>query len=554
MTSSLRVIALLLCSLVFGTLASAQKPGSKYYEDTTQGFKFKPLKDWAANPIREDLKQRNIVGKFATEKAISVKLPNNSIAQSNVDLYVFRFNQPAAVTGGEGGLRARSGEVTKRPTIEEIIPQNFPGFRDFKEGLAEPFLEPEEEKLKKGLKARHATYVAASENGFDIYLDTWTVSLDDFDLAFLYILPDQRRNNKKWLKAFETSLKSLQLIERDLTAPTRVSEEASYEDQLAFHKSEAEKTPGWRAVETPSEQYIIKTSTEDDDFIEEVIDRLEASRRVFEKDFPPKQEIKHISVVRVCKDRTEFQQYSGAGDGVAGYFSPRTTELVLFDSSDRDRRETLAVMSHEAFHQYCYFLFDRSEAHRWFDEGLGDYYGGFEFKGKKAIPTAHMPGGLDRFQGIKTLVREGRFKPIFNHINYNHPQWQSQGPRNTSPYEQSWSIIYFLRMGEAGDVPKKIWEDEYGDIIPKYIEALHAGYSTAYEEVRARAEAELAELPRSDATAEQRVSLENFIKRPRIREARKKEIWKAAMDASWGPVDIAEFEENWKEFVMEYMD
>jgi hypothetical protein len=238
---------------------------------------------------------------------------------------------------------------------------------------------------------------------------------------------------------------------------------------------------------------------------------------------------------------------------VAGYFNPGTTELVLYDNKDQDRRATLAVMSHEAFHQYCYFLFDRSEAHRWFDEGHGDFYGCYEFKGRKATPTAHMPGGLDRYQGAKTLVRENKYKPIFVHINYNHPQWQSQGPNNTSCYEQSWSIIHMLRMGALGKVSKKVWRDEYGDIIPNYIKVLHDGYQAAYAEQRAELEAELEKLPKSDKTAELRLAIETQLKRPRVGEERKLEIWKAAMDASWGQVDIEQFEEHWVEFVSDHL-
>lgn len=546
-------LTLLFSFSVLDAPAMAQKAGSKYVSDTSNGFEFKPLKDWAGIPVKADLKARAVIARFSSED-IRVKLPNNSLSQAKAELYLFRFDTPDAVTGSDsGGLRSRAGGETRRPTIEEWIPRMF-DFRDFKEeGLKEPILEPEEEKLKKGLVARHATYGANSANGFRVILDTWTITLPDFDLVYLWVLPDQeKRDNKKWLSTFEKSVKTLRTIEVE-SGPKRVTEGASYEEQFAFHKAEAEKTPGWTAVETPSKEYIIKTSSDDDDFIEEVIERLEASRRVFEQDFPPSKKIEHISVVRVCKDRDEFSQYGNTQPGVAGYFNPGTTELVLYDAKERDRRETLAVMSHEAFHQYCYFLFDRSEAHRWFDEGHGDFYGCYEFKGKKATPTAHMPGGLDRYQNAKTLVRENKFKPIFVHINYNHPQWQSQGPGNTSPYEQSWSIIYMLRMGTLGKVSGKVWKDEYENIIPNYIKTLHEGYQKAYEEERAQLRSELENLPEGDEAAELRAAIESRLARPRVGQERKLEIWKAAMDASWGQIDIEEFEENWKEFVLDHM-
>jgi hypothetical protein len=550
-----RVLAWFVLSLTLGLLAApahAQRAGSKYVEDTTHGFEFKPLKDWAGIPVTQELKASEVIARFSSE-TIRVKLPNNAIADTKAEVYLFTFETPDAVTGGEaGGLRSRAGGETRRPTIEEWVPRMF-DFRDFKEeGLKDPILEPEDEKLKKGLVARHATYGANSPNGYRLVIDCWTIALDDFDLVYLYVLPDQKRDNKKWLKAFESSVKTLRLIEK-VAGPKRVSQASSYEDQLAFHKAEAEKTPGWTAVETPTKNYIIKTSSDDKGFIKDVIKRLEASRRVFEQDFPPSQEMDHVSVVRVCKNQGEFSQYGNTRPGVAGYFNPGTTELVLYDNKNQDRRATLAVMSHEAFHQYCYFLFDRSEAHRWFDEGHGDFYGCYEFKGRKATPTAHMPGGLDRYQGAKTLVREEKFKPIFVHINYSHQQWQSQGPSNVSSYEQSWSIIHMLRMGALGKVSRKVWRDEYGEIIPNYIKVLHEGYQEAYAEQRAELEAQLEDLPKSDKTAELRIAIETQLNRPRVGEERKLLIWKAAMDASWGQVDIEEFEEHWMEFVSNHL-
>jgi hypothetical protein len=551
-----RILFLSLLAIVTASAAApavAQKTGTKYFEDVVHGFKFKPLKDWSNIPVSDDLKRSSVIARFSADREISVKTPGNLIMQGKVDLYVFRFDQPEATTGEKtGGLRDRVGNAATRPKIEEIIPRMFQ-FRDFKEeGMKTPEVPLEEKKLKKGLVARHATWWANAGEGHKVYLDTWTLHLDDFDICWLYILPEQRKNNKKWFKAFAGSAKSIQLIEKEQAMAT-VGQEGSYDEQLAFHKDDAEKVDGWTAVGTPSEQYILKTSSDDKKFIEGVIKRLEASRKVFERDFPPTESMTHVSVVRVCKNREEFSLYGNTSPGVAGYFNPSSTELVLYDSKDRDRRETLAVMSHEAFHQYCYFLFGASEAHRWFDEGHGDYYGGYEFKGKKAIATAHMPGGLDRFQGIKTLVREHRYKPIFNHINFSHSQWQNQGPGNTSCYEQSWSIIYFLRQGTLGKVSKKVWKKEYANIIPDYIRVLDEGFRGAKAKISKGLEKELARL-KGDQDAEMREMLLERMANPHIGPAKKSEIWKAAMDASWGEIDIAEFEENWVRFVKDHMD
>ena len=137
------------------------------------------------------------------------------------------------------------------------------------------------------------------------------------------------------------------------------------------------------------------------------------------------------------------------------------------------------------------------------------------------------------------------FKPISEHINFDHGEWQSQGPSNVSCYAQSWSIIYMLRQGTLGNVPKKFWKPEYADIIPKYVETLHAGFSAAYAEILAE-RAEVAQKEGRELTDEER-----DINRFNLKPGAKEEIWKQAMEASWGKVDVTEFEANWVAFVQD---
>jgi hypothetical protein len=201
-----------------------------------------------------------------------------------------------------------------------------------------------------------------------------------------------------------------------------------------------------------------------------------------------------------------------------------------------------AVMTHEAFHQYCFYLFGQSEAHRWFDEGHGDYYGGAKFKGSRATITPKMPGGLDRLSVIREMVRTETYKPVEEHVNYNHGQWQSQGPSNVSCYAQSWSIIYMLRQGMLGKVNRKIWKQEYAEIIPKYVDTLYAGFQMAYEEIRE------ARAGKDDDEGEEEV-----INRFNLKPSQKQKIWTAAMEASWGQVDFEQFEEDWLTYIDKHL-
>ncbi len=499
-------LALFVC-LAPAAAAEKMSLNSRAYEDPQNGYRLKTPKDWAAVPVPP------------SKGALGLLLYLEAKQPEQRRMFVFRLD-----------VKKSRSDSSVRKDIGEILGYPHFGIRGFED---RELVEEEQVELKK-IEAQHRTWDVSSDA---ITVDTWTFRMDGYDICLVYTVASELKLKKRWMSLFAKSAKTFELMEREEL--TGGGSGDSYEDQLAWHETEASRTPGWRALPTPSKKFIIKTSSDASKFIKEVVERLEKSRQVFEEDFPPPEDFDHVSVVRLCGSEPEFHKYGGTGSGVAGYFNPASTELVLYDAQAVDRNMTYAVMTHEAFHQYCHFLFGQSEAHRWFDEGHGDYYGGIKFKGSKAKVTARMPGGLDRLMGIKEMIRVGRgpkgYAPIEDHINFTHAQWQSQGPRNTSCYEQSWSIIYMLRQGAEGKVTRKVWKKEYADIVPSYVKTLKAGFAEAYEELR--------------GSAGDDVELSS----DRIDSERKEEIWKAAMEASWGQIDLDEFEQNWKLYVRKYL-
>ena len=369
-------------------------------------------------------------------------------------------------------------------------------------------------------------------------IDTWSFVFPDREICLVFTIPTQRY--KKAKKLFASVAKTFLEIERE--ERTEIDASSGYDARMAYETEEAARTPGWRALPTESRRFIIQTSAEDERFLADVIERLERSRDVFERDFPPPSPIDEVSIVRICGSLDEFQSYGGLGGGAVGYFNPRSAELVLFDAVEYDRNMTYAVMTHEAFHQYCYFLFDESEAHRWFDEGHGDYYGAMEFRGKRVDVKTRMPGGLDRLSVLRRLIRENSWAPLKDHLNYTHPQWQSKG---VDSYAQSWSIVFMLRQGALGEVPRRVWSDEYAQIIPNYMAALHQGFQEAYAELRVEAEA-AAKLEKRDFDPE---DVELYVD-----ETRKTKIWRDAIAASWGQIDLDRFQERWLEYADNYIN
>jgi len=368
--------------------------------------------------------------------------------------------------------------------------------------------------------------------------------MDHGDIAICYFILDEIDNKRD--KGLAQSAESCELIER--VAKVEVdNSERTYESQMEWAEQQAAATPGWEAIGTPSKRFVILTNSTKKAFVEEVIKRLEISRDQYEEDFPPPPTFDAVSVIRICADKEEFMKFSGAGPNVGGYFSPSSVELVLYDNLEVDRNATYAVVSHEAFHQYCHFLFNESEAHRWFDEGHGDYYGGMKIKGSRGKITPKMPAGFDRLGVIRQMVRDESYAPFEDRLNFSHQQWQNQGPTGVSGYSQSWSVIYMLRQGAIRKVNRKVWKDEYADIIPNYVRVLNEGFEAAYDEIR-QDRIEKAKKRKKELTPK-----DLKVNRTHLDPRKKKEIWEAAIEASWGKIDLEEFEAKWRLYIEKYL-
>lgn len=507
------------CLLASGLLALASPAAAqrgdverKAFEDAPAGYRLKPPKGWDVVPVAPDERQLGL--------AFQADSPNYSEPETGH----FRV----VLVKEEAELQAWSTRLLQLALRDA----NY----EFKE--RKPTLDESVEIA--GLPARHRRWLLQG-----VHLDSWLIERTPERVGVLATVAEKDQFAKSWLVTFERAAKSLETFKPKALARGAGT---TYAEKLASARVEAERTKGWHVVPTPSEKFILTTSSDNKKFVDEVIDRLERSRLVFEDDYPPPADFNHVSIVRLCASAEEFHRYGKTGGGVMGWFNPESTELVLFDAKDVDRNMSYAVMTHEAFHQYCHFLFGRSEAHRWFDEGHGDYYGGMKFpeNGKPKV-TAHMPGGLDRQPIIREMVQLGTHARLREHLNFDHAQWQNQGGGGVQGYCQSWSIIYMLRQGMLGKVNSKVWRKEYAEILPSYIRALRTGFEQAYAEER---EKRLEESSAEGKTTSEVIELDSKDLGEKVVER----IWKDAIAASWGKVDLDQFEENWVLYVKKYLD
>ncbi|MEM8711145.1 MAG: hypothetical protein AAGG01_09340 [Planctomycetota bacterium] len=518
-------LALMMVTLEPAAAAAPQRLARNKTEVPSEGFEFKALDRFEAIPV-DTASGGDEVLKLGKDDDL---------------ITVLSCASPEAKGSGKKGESVASG---KRKSIEAVVAGL--GYRGLsKKRIKSPELEEEEE--IEGLRVQHRRYVWSIVDDEQAVLDVWSYPLSHADIHICYFVLDE--SSKKLTKTLEKSARSFRLIER----VARVEVDASartYESQMAWAENEAKNTPGWQAIGTPSKRFVILTSSTKKKFVDEVIKRLEISRDIYEADFPPPAGFNAVSIIRICGSQEEFMQFSKAGPNTGGYFAPWSVELVLYDNVEKDRNATYAVVSHEAFHQYCHFLFNESEAHRWFDEGHGDYYGGMKIKGSRGIITPKMPAGFDRLGVVRQMVQEESYTPMEEHLNYSHQAWRNQNEGSetgVSAYAQSWSIVYMLRQGALRKVNRKVWKDEYAEIVPNYVRTLTEGFEAAYEEIRndriAKAKKRGKELDPKD------LKVNRFDLDPR----QKKKIWAAAMEASWGQIDLEEFEENWRVYVKRFL-
>ncbi|MEZ6021023.1 MAG: hypothetical protein R3F17_13235 [Planctomycetota bacterium] len=181
----------------------------------------------------------------------------------------------------------------------------------------------------------------------------------------------------------------------------------------------------------------------------------------------PREEPSAVGVVRICRDRQEYLDFGGVPEA-AGYFTPRDDELVLFDPGTSD--SLLAVMRHEAFHQYMYSALGGIGPHMWFDEGFGELMASAEIGSKRVVGFAPMTAHQATLaelsaEGGPGLVPMDRFLRLDRQTFYANPR---------AHYAQAWIWIEFLMHSDYGRQSSR-----GRDFCRTYVKLLREGWEQA---------------------------------------------------------------------------
>ncbi|MEM7516264.1 MAG: hypothetical protein AAF368_04985, partial [Planctomycetota bacterium] len=328
----------------------------------------------------------------------------------------------------------------------------------------------------------------------------------DVKVAFLGNGPGDKKKWRKYETSFTRMVRAFKRIpvSRAMDAGSKLGMGSIRAKKKAKLEAEMARAPGWELYET--ENYFVVTNNEDKAFIRELMERLEAIRKTYENLYPPTlaeeirqevaaekakarqasgeeededeaparprrssagradpMELSRASVVRVCKDQSQYYSYGGPR-GSAGYWSSHHEELVIYDDKKGGGRgDTWITLNHEAFHQYIFYFFGNLAPHSWYNEGNGDFFSGYQLKNARF----KLKKNSWREGTIKEAIRDGSYVPLKKLVKYTQREYYANPGLC---YAQGWSFIWFLRTGEDKNAPG--WNDDWNGILTQYLRTL----------------------------------------------------------------------------------
>lgn len=513
--ASQRWVSAGICALALALPALAQdpKPGEFYEDKTDLGFKVRMPAKWESIPPAPD--DGNLIIKFDPKSTKTVQLGPDKVLELHAWIVKFDRRKTPAPKEGEKGDRKF---VSKDKNLADWVKHNVgTGFK------------PDSEKELDVAKVPAIESILLNESktkdkGEDVRIYSMLYKLQpEVDVAVVFIGPGEDKKWSKYVNDFRSMAKSFKTIEVDYVKPV-LAEGASMRDKKRAELQDLITRQGdWKLYETPN--YFIVSSLDDKPFLEEIKGRLEAIRAIYEQDYPASKaveiraaaasvttdgkkeekekgegegegegeetsvaktdekppddlaaamEASRCSIVRICKDRDQYQSYGGPS-GSAGYWSSNARELVLYDDKAvGGRSNTWIVLNHEAFHQYIFYFYGNIAPHSWYNEGTGDFYSGYAYKNGR-FTLKENPW---RKEIIQSAINKEFFIPFKDILRYTQREYYSQEEINDQYekvdvcYAQGWSMIYFLRTGKKNNA--KGWDPKWDTLLEDYLKVLAA--------------------------------------------------------------------------------
>lgn len=440
-----QLFAILVMAAILSVPAQAQIKTLKLKKLPSDGFSMKVPKDWSPVPPKPE--DKDTVAKWAADT--SKRGSGDYYA-----LHVMRYRPRTGTTGGDEtpvGL-GEGGEFDREKMLKRWREMNrITSFKDYWKRTMRGVPMPEPETFKVGkLEGKMYLLDGIGTRSARTSSIIGVVNDNTYEWVVIYyaptkaIFPEGKESKATRIKTkIKTSIKSIRLfdpVRKNQASGVDLDEMSEIDKKIEAVKRRLPKS--WTVIPTPKKQYVVvhnipQKKTRQITFANNIVKYLERMRKHYEKVFPARKQVTAVSVVRVCQDRNEYHNYGGPG-GSAGYFSPSSGELVIYDASkDGGMADSYSTLFHEAYHQYLYYAVGRVSAHRWFDEGYGDYFAGANPKRGFKIGVFDWRDGT-----AKKAVSEGKNVHLKDLFYYTQPQYYANA---SVCYAQGWALIYFLK-------------------------------------------------------------------------------------------------------------
>tara|TARA_B100000809_G_scaffold261621_1_gene310883 strand:- start:9 stop:1685 length:1677 start_codon:yes stop_codon:yes gene_type:complete len=208
----------------------------------------------------------------------------------------------------------------------------------------------------------------------------------------------------------------------------------------------------WWYVETPNYILVSDLTSKHRTFVRQLQTDLEYLRAAYAFLIPPRVDIDAVSVVRVFASPQDYIEYVPAEvEWTSGVWAPARKELVIKQSEQgktrEQRRSSLRVAYHEAFHQYLHYALAQRPVAMWFNEGHADFFAGCTIRGRRLTTDENawrtetlgllIDAGAARIGDVLMLSQAE-----FYGADVPEPVRDKVRDRN---YTIAWALTYFLR-------------------------------------------------------------------------------------------------------------
>jgi len=458
------------------TEAGTLKLGPRH-RDESNGYQLRIPAKWMQVPTK--IKDIVLVGKWVAPRA--------GKGVSAASLLTLRFFKPKRAAddatpadASKGGIPGAAGMVRfQEKDVWDYIQKHYGYLGKLKVVEEHPDLKMSRSKTHKAhlkvLKSKLAGSGRRAERWQVMFVAAQIESREPSEFSYGVIFATTAADEKNMLRPMKTMVKRFRILSPDdeedgddiTDADLFVDSEKKPEIWRAARKKKIGNLKNWGAIDTKN-YLIVYNKDVKKRLLKQIAKHIEAIReQVYEKLFPPSREIKAISIVRVCKDIAEYHRYGGPA-GSAGYWSRGDEELVV----PAGMADSLRVLYHEAFHQYIHYAVGDVSPHPWFNEGHGDYFAGFNYRGKKFKSDVFKwrTGIITNALSTKSYV------PLRKFLKYTQGEYYATAGLC---YAQGWSFVYFLREIERRKIKKY---EKYWGLLDRYFDAIKANVKSVKEQ------------------------------------------------------------------------